>query len=112
MARPMARATISNKAMLTVALLAVAIDIIGFMLVRLIATPQSTTSFDIGDLGLLVHAGSISGVLGSIVVLTGLVLGLNQEPRKKISGTVVCLIALTLLLVQVVTFVGTWLRTG
>ncbi len=100
--------------MLTIASLVVALDIVGFVLVGLLASPSVSTGshFDIGDVSLLVRVGSISGVVGSITVFTALILGLNREPGKKVGGVVVCLITLTILLIQAVTFVGVWARTG
>jgi hypothetical protein len=105
---------ISNRNMIIAALLAIALDIVGFIIVRLQARPPVSiaTNIDLGDISFLVRVGSISGVLCSIIAFAALILGLNQDPRKKVVGVITCLIALALLITQAVTFVGVWIRNG
>jgi hypothetical protein len=98
--------SISNKAMLVIALSAIPVDILIYAMV-MGAHPSSSL---LGNFGLGVQTLSISGIAISIVLSIALLLGLNHEPRKKVSGAIICLIALAMVLFQAIVATGEWLQ--
>src|SRR5262245_55535131 len=105
------QATISNKTMMTVAALVIPSQILALILLHMTRNQHASDYiFGYAQSGVPVHA--TLGAVSSATVLVTLLLGLNKEPRKKVSGAIVCLIVPVIVLFQAIYFTAGWIKYG
>src|SRR5258706_458713 len=97
----MSRLTISNKAMLTIAALVIPTE---FLIMTAYSKTQHTSGYIVGDISGAVRALALLGILSSAFLLATLLLGLKNEPKKKGSGALACVLVLVIVLIQAIYF--------